>query len=67
MVTRSHTWDDPGTVQYTVYCHICGHGWLEQDPGVRFRFVDHVWECYDEAMCFERRAMAEPLRPGVRG
>ena len=41
---------------YVVFCDVCGHGWDEQDPGVMFVQTDHVWTCFDEAACFERRA-----------
>lgn len=51
------------TLGYVVFCHICGHGWDEQDPGVRFRYVDHVWECADEVPCFDRRALATLDQP----
>ena len=44
-------------MQYDVFCHICGHQWAEQDPGVRFILTDHVWECTDMGLCFERQAM----------
>jgi hypothetical protein len=46
-------------ISYRVFCHICGRGWDEQDPGVRYRYGDGVWECFDEAACFTRRAERE--------
>jgi len=56
MTRRAPTRNDSpwSNVRYVVYCHICGWGWDEQDPGVRFIQTDHVWECYDEAACFDR-------------
>lgn len=52
-----------------VWCAICGHRWDSLDPGVRFVYGDGRWECYDEDLCFGRRAIqlaldtaAEPLR-----
>lgn len=51
-------------MQYEVTCDICGKTWLEQDPGVRFLGSDGVWECSEEAACFDRRAM-KALDPGT--
>jgi len=62
----SHMWHLYQPVGYTVYCHICGWGYDEQDPRVNFRYVDHVWECADEAECFTRRAGTEYLNLGGR-
>jgi hypothetical protein len=42
---------------YDRECHLCGKPWGEQDPGVRFIYTDHVWECWDAGLCAERRAM----------
>jgi len=44
-------------ISYIVTCHRCGWQYEEQDPRVRFIQTDHVWECYDEAECFDRKAM----------
>ena len=44
-------------ISYIVTCHICGWTYEEQDPRVRFIYTDHVWECADEAECFDRKAM----------
>jgi hypothetical protein len=44
---------------YDVFCSICGHQWDMRDPGVSYRYMDAVWECHDESLCFERKAMAE--------
>lgn len=41
-------------IGYMVYCGICGHGWDERDPEVRFLFIDREWTCSDETACFER-------------
>lgn len=38
-----------------VFCDICGKQWDMRDPGVN-RFTS-VWECADESLCFERKAM----------
>lgn len=46
-------------MQYEVFCHICGHRWLEQDPGVTFIHGDHVWECTDQAACFLHKVMTD--------
>ena len=43
-------------IAYDVFCHICGHRYQETDPRVRFILTDHVWECADEADCFDRKA-----------
>lgn len=48
----------PDMVQYEVFCNICGHPWLEQDPGVDYIYGDGVWECADQSLCADRRAMA---------
>jgi len=45
------------SISYIVHCHICGWGWDEQDPEVRFIYADHVWECADEGECWDRRMM----------
>jgi len=50
---------------YHVYCHICGWRWSENDPGVRFIQTDGVWECFDEAECFDRKSV-RPV-PGWEG
>lgn len=42
-----------------MYCGICGKEWDSLDPGVRYRYGDAVWECYDEEACFGRRAGEE--------
>lgn len=49
----------PSTGQYDVWCHICGHQWAEQDPGVTYHYDSATWECFDEPLCFERKAVAE--------
>ena len=49
----------PSIGQYDVWCHICGTRWKEQDPGVTYHYDSGLWECYDESLCFERKAMAE--------
>jgi alpha-D-ribose 1-methylphosphonate 5-phosphate C-P lyase len=54
-------------IAYDVFCNICGHKWSEQDPGVTFIYGDHVWECFDEAMCAERKAMTELDQEVSRG
>jgi hypothetical protein len=53
-------------IAYEVYCHACGKPWEEQDPGVRFIYTDHVWECWDAGLCAERRAMNR-LTEGTAG
>ena len=45
------------SVEYVVFCHICGWGYREQDPAVRFVYGDHVWECCEEPECWDRRMM----------
>ena len=45
-------------IGYVVFCGICGHGWDERDPGVRYLNIDREWTCTDEGMCFGRRALA---------
>lgn len=44
---------------YEVFCHICGRPWHELSPEVVFVYGEGVWECFDEAACFGRRAAAE--------
>jgi len=53
------------SLQYDVFCHICGWRYLEQDPAVRFIHAEHVWECADEAECFGRRAAGRPGNGGA--
>lgn len=48
----------PDMVQYDVFCNICGARYLEQDPAVTWIYGDGVWECADESLCADRRAMA---------
>ena len=53
---------------YMVFCEVCGHGWDERDPGVRYLNIDRAWTCADEAECFERRALATlDAPPGTFG
>jgi hypothetical protein len=40
-----------------VFCEICGHRWDSRDPDVTYWHGDGAWECADEGLCFERRAM----------
>lgn len=42
-------------------CKICGKVWDVRDPGVRFVYLEGVWECFDESACFGRRAIARAL------
>lgn len=44
-------------MQYEVFCHVCSHKYLEQDPAVTFIHGDHVWECTDPGACALNRAM----------
>ena len=46
-------------IAYDVWCEICGTRFSEQDPEVTFHYDSHTWECTDEAMCLERKAMAD--------
>ena len=39
---------------YEVFCEICGHGWDERSPDVRWLNIDRAWTCTDEAECFTR-------------
>ena len=59
-------WQPFPRIHYIVFCHICGWGYDEQDPRVRFIYGDGAWECFDEAECFDRRAATEWLNPGGR-
>jgi hypothetical protein len=40
-----------------VFCDICGRRWDAQDPEVLRFWSEHVWECRDESLCLERKAM----------
>ena len=53
------------SMQYEVFCHLCGWRYLEQDPEVRFIYADHVWECADEGECFSRRAAGRIANGGA--
>ena len=46
----------PVSTRYVVHCNICGMGWDERDPDVRYFYTDAVWGCADESACFGRRA-----------
>lgn len=39
------------------FCSICGHRWDTRDPGVRYIYSEGTWECTDEGLCFDRRAL----------
>lgn len=41
----------------TAACSICGKVWDMRDPGVRYLYGDGSWECAEEGLCFDRRAM----------
>jgi rubredoxin len=45
-------------IGYVVYCEVCGHGWDERSPEVRWLNIDRAWTCTDESACFERAAAA---------
>ena len=64
MPSDSHSWHAVSQCREVVYCHICGLGWDQADPAVRWLNIDRAWSCADEAACFDRRAMAGWLQPG---